>query len=299
MGGMVVAPQVPAVETGVNVLRQGGNAIDAAVTAAFVQMVVDPQMCGIGGFGAATVRTADGEEICIDFNGTAGSRATPEMWQDIVVEQDWTGYGYHLQGQVNDIGYGSIMTPGTVAGMAELLERFGTISWQAALQDAIRISDAGYVVTPELWRLWNTPGYGLHAGFGERISATEPSRAIYYKPDGSGYLPGERILNPDHTRTLQRLAEGGPREFYEARWPRNWRLIWRPTVRSRPPRIWRTTVCASPSRCASSTAGRQCLRTHRLAAASAWRRRSRSSSTRTSPRSASTVSNTSTWLATP
>lgn len=111
-------------------------------------MVVDPQMCGIGGFGAATVRTADGTEICIDFNGTAGSKATPAMWQDIVIEQDWTGYGYHLKGQVNDIGYGSIMTPGTVAGMAELLERFGTISWQDALRDAIRISDEGYVVTP-------------------------------------------------------------------------------------------------------------------------------------------------------
>jgi len=215
MGGMVVAPQIPAVESGVGVLRSGGNAIDAAVTAAFVQMVVDPQMCGIGGFGAATVRTADGTEICIDFNGTAGSKATPAMWQDIVIEQDWTGYGYHLKGQVNDIGYGSIMTPGTVAGMAELLERFGTISWQDALRDAIRISDEGYVVTPELWRLWNTPGYGLHIAFGERIRATEASRAIYTKADGSGYIPSERLMNPDHTRTLQRLAEGGPREFYE------------------------------------------------------------------------------------
>ena len=49
----------------------------------------------------------------------------------------------------------------------------------------------------------------------ERMKATEASRAIYYKPDGSGYLPGERFMNPDHTRTLQRLADGGPREFYE------------------------------------------------------------------------------------
>ncbi|HYI14671.1 MAG TPA: gamma-glutamyltransferase [Thermomicrobiales bacterium] len=215
MGGMVVAPQVPAVETGVDVLRNGGNAIDAAVTAAFVQMVVDPQMCGIGGFGAATVRTASGEEVTVDFNGTAGSKATPEMWQDIVIEQDWTGYGYHLEGKVNDVGYGSIMTPGTVAGMAELLDRFGTISWKDALQAAIRISDAGYVVSPELWRIWNMPGFGLHSSFGERLKATEPCRAIYFKEDGSGYLPGERFMNPDHTRTLQRLADGGPREFYE------------------------------------------------------------------------------------
>jgi len=215
MGGMVVAPQIPAVETGVGTLRNGGNAIDAAVTAAFVQMVVDPQMCGIGGFGAATVRTAAGKEVCVDFNGTAGSKATPEMWQDIVIEQDWTGYGYHLEGRVNDVGYGSIMTPGTVAGIAELLERFGTISWQDALRDAIRISEEGHVVTPELWQLWNMPGFGQHISFGERMAATEASRAIYYKPDGSGYKPGERIMNPDHARALRRLADGGPREFYE------------------------------------------------------------------------------------
>src|SRR4051794_14133171 len=104
MGGMVVAPQIPAVEAGVEVLRAGGNAFDAAVTTAFVQMIVDPQNCGIAGFGVATVRTADGHEEVIDFNGTAGSRATPEMWQDIFVEQNWTGYGYLVEGKLNELG---------------------------------------------------------------------------------------------------------------------------------------------------------------------------------------------------
>jgi gamma-glutamyltranspeptidase / glutathione hydrolase len=231
MGGMVVAPQVPAVETGVDVLREGGNAIDAAVTAAFVQMVVDPQMCGIGGFGAATVRTASGEEVCVDFNGTAGSKATPDMWQDIIIERDWTGYGYHVEGMVNDLGYTSIMTPGTVAGMAELLERFGTIGWKDALQAAIRISDEGYVVTPELWRIWNAGGMGRHMPFGERLKATEASRAIYFKEDGSGYGIGER-----------------------ASWPPTWRR----GARSSPPRIWRTTGCRFPSRSASPIAAMTC-----------------------------------------
>jgi gamma-glutamyltranspeptidase / glutathione hydrolase len=126
MPGMAVAPQVPAAEAAFTVLRDGGNAIDAAVTAAFVQMIVDPQNAGIAGFGAATIRSEDGTTCVVDFNGTAGSRATPDMWQDILIEQDWTGYGYHLEGRVNDIGYQSIMTPGTVAGMAEILDRFGT-----------------------------------------------------------------------------------------------------------------------------------------------------------------------------
>jgi hypothetical protein len=122
MSGMAVAPQVPAAEAAFQVLRDGGNAIDAAVTAAFVQMVVDPQNAGIAGFGVATIRTADGDETVVDFNGTAGSKASPDMWQDIFIEQDWTGYGYHLEGNVNDVGYQSIMTPGTVAGLAKILE---------------------------------------------------------------------------------------------------------------------------------------------------------------------------------
>lgn len=212
--GTVVAPQVPAVEAGVMVLRNGGNAVDAAVTAAFVQMVVDPQMCGIGGFGVGTVRTASGEEAVVDFNGTTGSRATPGMWEDMVLEQDWTGYGYHLQGRVNDVGYGAIMTPGTVAGMAELLRRWGTISWADALAPAIRISEEGFAISPELWRIWNTPGAGNFIPFKERLAATEPSRRLFIKDDGSLPLPGSRFSNPDHTRTLQRLAAGGPQEFY-------------------------------------------------------------------------------------
>src|SRR5690606_34055620 len=113
---MVVAPQPLAVEEGVKVLRSGGNAFDAAVTAAFVQMVVDPQTCGVVGFGVANPRAGDGRHEVIDFNGTAGSRVTPDMWKEILIEQDWTGYGYHVPGGVNDVGYGSSRTPGTVAG---------------------------------------------------------------------------------------------------------------------------------------------------------------------------------------
>lgn len=211
---MVVAPQPLAVDEGAKVLKNGGNAFDAAVTAAFVQMVVDPQMCGIGGFGVANVRTASGEHRVLDFNGTSGSRVTPEMWQDIVIEQDWTGYGYHLEGRVNDVGYQSIMTPGTVAGMAEVLRRYGTISWHDALQPAIRIAHEGFLVQPELWRLWNAPPVLGRISFFERVKATEASRAIYVKPDGSSYGPGERLRNPDYARSLERLAEAGPEDFY-------------------------------------------------------------------------------------
>lgn len=214
MGGMVVAPQIPAVEEGVEVLRKGGNAYDAAVTAAFVQMVVDPQMCGVAGFGVANVRTASGQRQVLDFNGTAGSKATEDMWADEIIEQDWTGYGYHLKSKANDTGYGSIMTPGTVAGMAEVLRRFGTISWSDALQPAIRYAEEGFQITPELWRLWNLPGYGLHMAFKDRLSVTEACKQLYVRPDGSTPKPGEIFRNPDYGRVLRRLAEAGPEDFY-------------------------------------------------------------------------------------
>ncbi len=214
MGGMVVAPQAPAVEAGIEVLRRGGNAFDAAVTTAFAQTVVDPQMCGIAGFGVANLRSADGRHQIIDFNATAGSRVRPEMWRDLLIEQDWTGYGYHLKGQVNDVGYTSIMTPGTVAGLAEVLRRFGTISWAEALQSAIQLAEQGFLVSPELWRLWNQPAVGDRISMRERIAHTPASRELYIKANGETWRPGERLRNPDYARVLRRLAEAGPEDFY-------------------------------------------------------------------------------------
>jgi gamma-glutamyltranspeptidase/glutathione hydrolase len=98
--------------------------------------------------------------------------------------------------------------------MAELLERYGTISWADALGPAVRVSEAGFLVTPELWRLWNAPSSLGITSFSERLRVTEECRRIYYKPDGTTYHYGERFHNPDHARTLARLADAGPDDFY-------------------------------------------------------------------------------------
>lgn len=215
MRGIVVAPQALATETGVLILRNGGNAFDAAVAAAFVQTVIDPQMCGLGGFGIANVRTRDGDERVVDFNATAGSRVTEKMWMGLASRLDWTGYGYHIANRVNELGYQSIMTPGTVAGLAELLTRFGSLSWAEVLAPAIALSEAGLLVTTRLWQAWNTPQWPVQENELDRLRSTDASRLIYFKPDGSPYSVGERIPNPDYSLTLRRLADGGPREFYE------------------------------------------------------------------------------------
>jgi gamma-glutamyltranspeptidase / glutathione hydrolase len=214
MSGMAVAPQVPAAEAAFQVLRDGGNAIDAAVTAAFVQMIVDPQNAGIAGFGVATIRTAEGDETVVDFNGTAGSKASPDMWQDIFIEQDWTGYGYHLEGNVNDVGYQSIMTPGTVAGLAKILELHGTYSWDRVIEPAAKLASDGFTVTAPLWTLWNLPAQSNRISMYDRIRTTHASKKIYFKTETETYAPGETLKNPDYARSLEQLAANGAEDFY-------------------------------------------------------------------------------------
>jgi gamma-glutamyltranspeptidase/glutathione hydrolase len=98
--------------------------------------------------------------------------------------------------------------------MARALQRFGTVSWSDALQPAIRFAGEGFAVPPSLWMLWNLPGAPGQISMRERLAFTEASRAIYIKPNGETWRPGERFLNPDYARTLDRLADAGPQDFY-------------------------------------------------------------------------------------
>src|ERR1043166_5220326 len=135
--GIVVCPQPQAAEIALDVLRRGGNAVDAAVTCAFVQGVLDPQMCGIGGCGVMLVHHHDGQDVLLEFYSTAGSRVREDQWQDIYLREAADRYGYALKGFVIDAGYQAVGVPGTVAGLHEALTRFGTISWADAIAPAI------------------------------------------------------------------------------------------------------------------------------------------------------------------
>ena len=216
MGGLVVAPQVLAVEEGVKVLRQGGNAADAAVTAALVQGVIDPQMCGIGGFGVALVYEAKTKQVkCLAFHARAGSKVTPDMWADKVIREAPDGFGFFLKGAVNDVGAQSVGVPGTVLGLHELLARYGTWSWERVFEPAIRIASEGFVVTAELARTWKTPErFPERPSLLQRLQFSPEAHRIFLKPNGAPYEAGEILRNPDLARTLERLARHGVEDFY-------------------------------------------------------------------------------------
>ena len=219
MHGMVVAPQPTAVEEGAKVLLGGGNAIDAAVTAAFVQFLLDPHSCSAGGYVSLNLHLADGSEqgpVLLDGPAIAGSRVREDMWQDIVIRPNPDGWGYFLQGKVNDIGYQSICTPGSIKALAATLERWGTISWQQALELATRIAAEGFIVSMELAARWKDPApYSEASSAIEGIRNNAEASRIFLKADGSPREAGERMRNPDYAKTFERLAAAGAEDFYQ------------------------------------------------------------------------------------
>ncbi|MCL4858759.1 MAG: gamma-glutamyltransferase family protein [Caldilineaceae bacterium] len=219
----IVAPQPLAVEEGARVLMAGGNAIDAAVTCAFVQAIVDPQMCGIGGYACLNLHLASAEggaggarKVGLDAPALAGSQVAPDMWVNEIIGPNPDGWGYFLKGRLNDAGYTSICTPGWVRAMATMLERWGTISWADALAPAARVAEEGFVVGERMGTRWL-----MQARFPEAcelidyIRLNPEASRIYLKADGSPYRVGERLRNPDYARTLRHLGERGPDDFYQ------------------------------------------------------------------------------------
>ena len=210
---VIVCPQPLAAEIALDVMRRGGNAVDAAVTCAFVQGVIDPQMCGIGGCGVMLVHGPKFGEALLEFYATAGSRVREDQWESLFIREAADRYGYVLEGRVNDVGYQSVGVPGTVAGLHEALSRYGTISWEEAIEPAIPLARDGFPVTGYVHGYW-TAEYGPDVvPNAERIQATPEARAIYTH-GGRLYEIGEIMVQADYARTLQRLAAEGPDAFY-------------------------------------------------------------------------------------
>ncbi len=213
--GMVCAPQPEAVEAGIVALKNGGNAIDAAIACGLVQTAVDPQMCGIAGFGSMHLFLAEtNEHLFIDFHGRAPLATTPQMWEDIIISETEDGFGFILEGGINDLGYQSITSPGTIKAFAEAIDNYGNLSLTDLLQPAIGYCEEGFAIRNHVAAYWNLVEPAGRIAHIERLRQIPATAAIYTKTDGSIYRAGEILKNPDMGRTLRRIAEHGAQDFY-------------------------------------------------------------------------------------
>lgn len=197
--GVVAAAKPEASQVGAEIMKKGGNAIDAAVATAFALGVVEPNASGIGGGGFMLVRFAKtGEEVFIDFRETAPKKAKPDM------------YKLDDKGKVINnesvIGGKSVAVPGEVAGLLTALEKYGTMKREEVMQPAIDLAEKGFKVTANF--------SGIIKDEFENINKFEATKKIYTK-NGLPFEEGDTIKNPDYANTLRLIAKGGKDAFYK------------------------------------------------------------------------------------
>lgn len=211
--GVVVAPQPQAVEEGAKILQQGGNAFDAAVATALMQTVVDPQMCNIAGFGVANCYVpGSNEHRLINFYDRAPKKARPDMFTAIQTDEVLGDY-FPVKDNANQVGYASVGTPGTLAGLYEVHHRYGRLPWRDVLAPAIFHARNGIRVLSDVAASWHQPSTAGNVGHLEKLTATDACAAIYTK-NGALLDAGDLLVNEDYAHTLERIAEEGPDVFY-------------------------------------------------------------------------------------
>jgi gamma-glutamyltranspeptidase/glutathione hydrolase len=212
---MIVAAQPEAAEAGARVLQRGGNAVDAAMAAALVQGVVDPQMCGIAGFGSCQIyMPGKGIHTNFDFHGKTPLAATPDMWLDLLEGETRDGFGFVLKGKVNDLGYNAVTTPGSLMAYHEAAGEFGTMDWTDICAPAIAQARAGFRVRPHVYFWWTHGADFGRAEVADRLRFSKTGAQIYFRPDGSIKKIGDHVANPDLATTLERIAKHGADIFY-------------------------------------------------------------------------------------
>jgi len=193
---MAVSSEDRATRAAVDALRKGGNAVDAAVAAAFVLAVTAPDAGNLGGGGFLLYRQPDGNVFALDFRETAPRALRPEQFLD--------GDGRPIAGSSLRGGL-AVGVPGSVAGLFEAHRRWGSLAWRTLLAPAIDLAENGAVVSPHMARVFRRSG---------AVLLDEPaSRAIFA---ANGELPreGDRLVQPDLASSLRRIAEQGRDGFY-------------------------------------------------------------------------------------
>jgi gamma-glutamyltranspeptidase / glutathione hydrolase len=195
--GMVATDDPLASQAGIDILKRGGNAVDAAVATAFALAVVEPAAGNIGGGGFMLVRLANGKTTFFDYREMAPGKATRDMY----ILSDG-----NLDPEASTIGYRSVAVPGTVAGLALALKTYGKLKLADVMQPAIRYAEQGIPVTDKLVREFDEERPGL-----QRFSMS----SHIFLNDGKYFHAGDRLRQPELAATLKRIAKNGPAEFYQ------------------------------------------------------------------------------------
>ena len=228
---MVVSMSKYASEAGTEIMKEGGNAIDAAIATGFALAVTYPAAGNIGGGGFMTIRMADGRVATLDYREVAPLAATHDM--------------YIENGKLTDksrIGYLASGVPGSVAGMAEALRKYGTMPLAKVMAPAIRLAEEGFITDTS-----DGPGGGQCYPLIARFEG----KAVFC-PDGHSLPGGVRFVQPDLARTLKLIAAEGPKAFYEgavadslvADEKRGGGIITREDLKRYAP-VWRTPIRSS------------------------------------------------------
>jgi gamma-glutamyltranspeptidase/glutathione hydrolase len=195
-GGMVVSSHPQASEVGVDIMRRGGNAVDAAVAVGFALAVVHSRAGNIGGGGFMVIRTADGDVATLDFREVAPAAATRDMYLDETGVVTNRGVLGHL----------AVGVPGTVAGMAAAHQRFGALSFSDVIAPATALARDGFTI--------DQARSDAIADKADTL-AMFPASASQFLLGGGAPPPGTQLVQPDLARTLQAIADSGPGVFYD------------------------------------------------------------------------------------
>jgi gamma-glutamyltranspeptidase / glutathione hydrolase len=193
---MVVTQSDIASEVGFQVIRDGGNAIDAAVATALAMAVTHPTAGNIGGGGFLVYRSASGEATTFDFREMAPAGSHPEMW---LVNGQYDTELHHNS-------HRAVGVPGTVAGLHLAWKTYGSKPWKDLVEPSVKLARDGFEMSD-----------GLARSLARTLDSFEkyPASLAQFSKNGTPYEAGDRFKQPDLARSLQRIADQGPAGFYE------------------------------------------------------------------------------------
>ncbi|MDQ3290370.1 MAG: gamma-glutamyltransferase, partial [Bacteroidota bacterium] len=198
--GVVVSLDKYASQVGVDILKQGGNAVDAAVATGFALAVTHPFAGNIGGGGFMLIKLNTGEEVGIDYREMAPERATPDMFlkPDGTVDTDKSNFGYLVAG-----------VPGTVKGLETAWKKHGSLPWKKLIQPAIHLAEEGIFL--------NKYDSRELAKNKLNLSRYPESKKVFFKNENETYSSKDLWRQPDLAKTLRAISKRGAKAFYEGR----------------------------------------------------------------------------------